>query len=135
MGSLDDLENMRGIGDFECMKGSVHLECMGHISHFEEIVSSEFVQSKSYEGRHFVNRNFVVEHDDILLGICLLFRYLQLIFFLPSQLASSKSVVLLQTLLLLEAFQLLHLIYKLVKLPFLTSLGSIPMAAKVEIPY
>nr|GLL21481.1 hypothetical protein Itr_chr03CG04000 [Ipomoea trifida] len=37
MGSLDDLENMRGIGDFECMKGSVHLECMGHISHFEEI--------------------------------------------------------------------------------------------------
>nr|GMD68004.1 hypothetical protein Iba_chr12dCG4970 [Ipomoea batatas] len=69
MGSLDDLENMEGIGDFECMKGSVHLECMGNISHFEGIVSIEFVRSKSYEGRHFVNRDFVVEHDDILLGI------------------------------------------------------------------
>nr|GMC56494.1 hypothetical protein Iba_chr01fCG7620 [Ipomoea batatas] len=69
MDSLGDPENMRGIGDFECMKGSVHLECMGHISHFEGIVSSEFVRSKSDEGRHFVNRNFVVEHDDILLGI------------------------------------------------------------------
>nr|GMD59539.1 hypothetical protein Iba_chr12aCG2450 [Ipomoea batatas] len=71
MDSLDDLENMEGIGDFECMKGSVHLECMGNISHFEGIVSIEFVRSKSYEGRHFVNRDFVVGHDGILLGICI----------------------------------------------------------------
>nr|GMD82511.1 hypothetical protein Iba_chr13fCG8810 [Ipomoea batatas]GME11590.1 hypothetical protein Iba_scaffold11965CG0020 [Ipomoea batatas] len=71
MGSLDDLENMRGIGDFECMKGSVHFKCMGHISHFEGIVSIEFVRSKSYEGRHFANRDFVVEDDDMLLGICI----------------------------------------------------------------
>nr|GMD39092.1 hypothetical protein Iba_chr09fCG10280 [Ipomoea batatas] len=62
MGSLDDLENMRGIGDFECT---------GHISHFEGIVSIEFVRSKSYEGRHFANRDFVVEDDDIFLGICI----------------------------------------------------------------